>query len=325
MQTDINTIVNTTQGLQFTRCPNVTNHQGKAYSPTWGDFCTSLENPLEIELAGKSDKLGKLPCLALGTFKDDYINGNNALLLNALGLDIEASKAQPDIFPPSFAEASDVLFEMGISFCAYTTTNHADDMPRYRVIFPLDGTIEPKLAPYAYRILWLSLPEILQPFVDHSCNSAERLFILPAVQPGADYWFIDSGDYGSPLDAKALSAAANVLEVQAHHRADKRAQRANLAPWRGDSIIEAFNSRVSVTEMLEAAGYIRKGHKFLSPSSTSGLPGVSILEDGKAYSHHADDPLNSGHAHDAFSIYATIYHNGNATKAAAALYQEAAA
>ena len=127
------------------------------------------------------------------------------------------------------------------------------------------------------------------------------------------------------IDANALSAASNVLEVQAHHRAEKRAQRANLGPWRGDSIIAEFNARVTVQEMLEASGYKKVGKKYLAPTSTSGLAGVAILEDGKAYSHHADDPLNTGHAHDAFSIYATIYHNGNATKAAAALYQEAAA
>ena len=160
--------------------------------------------------------------------------------------------------------------------------------------------------------------------MDHSCNSAERLFILPAVQPGADYWNVDSADYGSPLDANALSAASNVLEVQAHHLAEKRAQKANMGPWRGNSIIAEFNKRVTVAEMLEAAGYKRIGRKYLAPSSTSGYPGVSILEDGRAYSHHTDDPLNTGHAHDAFSIYATIYHNGNAKKAAAALYQEAA-
>ncbi len=323
METNYNT--QSTQAQGFTRCPSVTNHQGQPCSPTWAEFCASLENPLEIELAGKSDKLGKLPCVALGTFKDNYVNSKNAQSISALGLDIEVSKAQPGIYPPGYAEASDGLFKMGTSFCAYTTISHSDDKPRYRVIFPLDGAIEPKLAPYAYRILWLSLPEILQPFVDHSCNSAERLFILPAVQPGADYWFIHSGDSGSPLDAKALSAAANVLEAQAHHLAEKRAQRANMGPWRGNSIIAEFNKRVTVAEMLEASGYIRKGKKFLSPSSTSGTPGVTILEDGKAYSHHEGDPLNTGHAHDAFSIYAIIYHNGDAKQAAAELYLEAAA
>ncbi len=324
MNTNTNTIVNTTQGLSFTRCPSVTNHQGQVYNPTWPELCALLENPLEIELAGKSDKLSKLPCIALGQFNANYINGKNALSISALGIDIEVSKTKPGIFPPRFAEASDVLQDMGLTFAAYTTINHADDKPRYRVIFPLDGTIEPRLAPYAYRILWFSLPEILQPFVDHSCNSAERLFILPAVQPGADYWSVDSADCSEPLDAKALSAASNVLEAQAHHRAEKRAQRANMGPWRGNSIIAEFNKRVTVAEMLEASGYIRKGKKFLSPSSTSGYPGVSILEDGKAYSHHDGDPLNTGHAHDAFSIYTTIYHGGDATKAAAALYQEAA-
>ncbi len=321
MQTNYNTQSTQAQGLQFTRCPSVTNHQGKAYTPSWAEFCTSLENPMELR--DKTEKT-KLPCVALGTFGDNYVNGNNAQSISALGIDIEVSKTKPGLYPPGFAEASDVLQDMGLTFAAYTTISNSDDKPRYRVIFPLDGTIEPKLAPYAYRILWLSLPDILHPFVDHSCNSAERLFILPAVQPGADYWFIDSDDYGSPLDANALSAAATVLEAQAHHLAEKRAQRAKFGPWRGDSIIAEFNNRVSVTEMLEASGYIRKGHKFLSPSSTSGLAGVSILEDGKAYSHHADDPLNTGHAHDAFSIYTTIYHNGDATRAVAALYQEAA-
>ena len=322
MNTNTNTIVNTAQELSFTRCPSVTNHQGEPFNPTWADFCASLGTPLELR--AKADKI-KLSCVALGTFKDNYVNANNAQSISALGLDIEVSKAQPGIYPPSFAEASDALQDMGISLCAYTTVNHADDKPRYRVIFPLDGTIEPRLAPYAYRILWLSLPEILQPFVDHSCNSAERLFILPAYQPRAAYWSVDSGDYGSPLAANALSRASLVLEAQSRHLAEKRAQRANMGPLRGNSIIAEFNRRVSVTEMLEAAGYIRKGHKFLSPSSTSGLPGVSLLEDGKAYSHHADDPLNTGHAHDSFSIFATIYHNGDATKAAAALYQEVAA
>ena len=321
MNTNTNTIVNTTQGRNFTKCPNVTNHQGAVFNPSWAEFCASFETPLELR--DKTEKT-KLPCVALGTFKDNYVNANNALSTGALGIDIEVSKTMPGIFPPGFAEASDALFDMGVTFAAYTTISHADDKPRYRVIFPLDGTIEPKLAPFAYRILWLSLPEILQPFVDHSCNSAERLFILPAVQPGADYWNVDSADYGSPLDANALSAASNVLEVQAHHLAEKRAQKANMGPWRGNSIIAEFNKRVTVAEMLEAAGYKRIGRKYLAPSSTSGYPGVSILEDGRAYSHHTDDPLNTGHAHDAFSIYATIYHNGNAKKAAAALYQEAA-
>ena len=322
MNTNTNTIVNTTQGRNFTKCPNVTNHQGQAYTPNWAEFCASLDNPLELR--DKADK-NRLPCIALGTFKDNYVNGNNALSLNGLALDIEVNKQQPDIFPPSFSDAVDSIADIGITFAAYTTISHSDARPRYRVIFPLDGTIAPKLAPYAYRILWLSLPEVLKPFVDHSCNSAERLFILPAVQPGADYRFTDSGDYGSPLNANALSAAANVLEVQSHRITEKRAQRPNMGPLRGDSIITEFNARVTVQEMLEASGYKRIGAKYLAPSSTSGTPGVTILEDGRAYSHHADDPLNTGHAHDAFSIFATIYHNGNATKAAAALYQEAAA
>lgn len=87
------------------------------------------------------------------------------------------------------------------------------------------------------------------------------------------------------------------------------------------NVIGQFNEAHDVRAMLEAHGYKRVGKRYLSPTSESRLPGVAIFEDGThCYSHHASDPLNDGHAHDAFSVFCQLDHGGemfDAVKAAA--------
>lgn len=92
-------------------------------------------------------------------------------------------------------------------------------------------------------------------------------------------------------------------------------------PGARPNVICAFNQVHSVEELLKAHGYTPKGKRWLSPTSSSGLAGVIIL-DGKAYSHHASDPLADGYSHDAFDIYRLLEHGGDwraAIKAAAKL------
>lgn len=75
----------------------------------------------------------------------------------------------------------------------------------------------------------------------------------------------------------------------------------------GESVIDQFNARYSISELLEAYGYTRKGKRWLAPSSSTGIPGVVVLaESGKCFSHHASDPLNDGHAHDAFDVFCIL-------------------
>lgn len=95
------------------------------------------------------------------------------------------------------------------------------------------------------------------------------------------------------------------------------------APKEGhNDVIGAFNRAASVHELLTANGYEQVGRRYLAPSSTSKLPGVSILADGRVYSHHGSDVLADGHAHDAFDLFTTFQHGGNrdaALRAASAL------
>lgn len=87
------------------------------------------------------------------------------------------------------------------------------------------------------------------------------------------------------------------------------------------NVIGAFNQAYTVADLLPRYGYQVKGKRWLSPSSSTGIPGVVILKTtGHCYSHHASDLLNDGHSHDAFGLYCLMQHNGdfsNAVKAAA--------
>lgn len=88
------------------------------------------------------------------------------------------------------------------------------------------------------------------------------------------------------------------------------------------NVIAAYNEAVSITEALSKAGYRQFGRRWLSPNSTTGMPGVAVFDDGKAYSHHASDPFDPEHAFDAFEVFVQYEHLGNvsaAVKAAAEL------
>lgn len=97
-----------------------------------------------------------------------------------------------------------------------------------------------------------------------------------------------------------------------------------LRPTQGAhaDVIGQFNAAHDAAAILAANGYKKKGKRYLSPTSSTGLAGVVTLEDGRVYSHHASDPLNDGHAHDAFDLFCIFEHNsdvGRAVRAAADL------
>ena len=106
----------------------------------------------------------------------------------------------------------------------------------------------------------------------------------------------------------------------------KEMKAAPLPPNRnGDGeggVIGAFNRMFDIQTILERNGYERRGNRYLAPDSTTGLAGVHIFEDtGRCYSHHANDSLNDGHSHDAFSAFCILEHGDDvraAVKAAAA-------
>jgi hypothetical protein len=91
----------------------------------------------------------------------------------------------------------------------------------------------------------------------------------------------------------------------------------------GDSVIDAYNNRYSAHDLLPQHGYKARGpRRYLSPHSSSGMPGVVVFEDGRVFSHHGGDLFSDGHSHDAFDLCRLLEHGGDwkqAIKSAAEL------
>ncbi len=89
------------------------------------------------------------------------------------------------------------------------------------------------------------------------------------------------------------------------------------------SVIEAYNDAHPLQGEIEKAGYTQFGNRWLSPNSTSKIPGLVLFEDGRGYSHHASDPFGD-FSFDAFEVFCQYEHLGNvgaAVKAAAEVLQ----
>ena len=84
------------------------------------------------------------------------------------------------------------------------------------------------------------------------------------------------------------------------------------------SVIDAFNRATDIESLLQRHGYIKRGRKWLAPQSSTGLPGVNVVDEQgeqRLFSHHGSDPLANGHMNDAFDVFSILEHNGD-TKAA---------
>jgi putative DNA primase/helicase len=98
------------------------------------------------------------------------------------------------------------------------------------------------------------------------------------------------------------------------------------APSSGGSVIDAYIQATPLTQALSNYGYTKKGSRWLSPHSGTGIPGVHMYSDGiRCYIHHASDPLCSeenGQPVNAFDLFRYYEHNDDvkaAVKAAAEL------
>lgn len=84
------------------------------------------------------------------------------------------------------------------------------------------------------------------------------------------------------------------------------------------SVIDAFNRATDIESLLQRHGYIKRGRKWLAPQSSTGLPGVNVVDEQgeqRLFSHHGSDPLANGHMNDAFDVFCILEHNSD-TKAA---------
>lgn len=287
----------------------------------WADLSTMLSKPvISLAKAGK----GWIPAdIAPGAR-----TGARVQSVSALVLDIEADtskdpttgvKTVTSTEPPNFA---DMCFELAgdYQFIAHTSYHHHDPAilpadvlhPRYRIVFALSRPLVPidakthevnLLAHHVAGLLGLS------DCVDTSCMEPARLYYLPRCPADRLDQFRHEGFDGAPLDVDALLGVIRRDETALTQTQEKKRDCNN------PSVIDAFNSTYSPGDILKGNGYISKrGNRWMHPNSTTGLPGVRLLPNStpeRVYSSHSNDPLNDGHAHDAFDCYCILEHGGD--------------
>lgn len=229
------------------------------------------------------------------------------------------------------AEIRDLYDSYGVAYLAYTTSSHQQDKGgvtanRWKVILPLANPIGHEQ--YAPLAMGLSLHHGADP----AQARAQQVFYAPnKLSPGAPYEFIDAtdrplldaSDTGNPLVVGALSAYR-----QEQERKERQAKQAPMKPRTVSAtsagIIGKVCQQFDIESELLRNGYRRAGKKYLSPQSSTGVPGVHIFttDDGteRLYSHHGEsDPLSNlnhgGHSLDVFDVLVTLDYAGDVSRA----------
>ena len=211
---------------------------------------------------------------------------------------------------------------MGIfsaNFMAYTSRSATKDNQKTRIIVPLASPVSGA----EFVILQKILNDKLQAAgitPDRATELAGQICYLPNRGEFYDSYQIDFIGPFDPAkwheDVEQIKAdqkaAQEVLEAQQEESRIKAAQRMADGMC---SPIEAFNASYDLPMMLESCGYVQRGKRWLSPNSLSGVPGVTITEDGRKWisTHESDSgigrPTSNGTMGDSFDLYAFFQHH----------------
>ena len=229
-------------------------------------------------------------------------------------LDVEGKAEGQDkrlIGPPAPSPA-DMLARLrahGLLSALASTWSHAADNPRYRLLFAVSRPVaHAEIRPLGVALsARLGLSECL----DTSCLEPARFFYWPSYPPEREHLACAEVVPGYPVDVDALLAEqAPAMPPMLEPIATQPSAR------KGESVIEAFNAAHDLSAIIERHGYKRAGaDRWLWPGSTSGEPGVHLLDSGRVFSHHANDPLHNPQGCDAFEAWVRLEHGGDKRRA----------
>ena len=297
--------------MKITIFDSLTNPQGRAQETTWGDFLRARQNETPYP-----DKKAQ-PLVKLGVFEGDSRGAGHSLAtISGVELDYDAGQM-------TAVAAAKLLRDAGVECCVVSTYTSTPSCPKWRVF-----TILSRELPAELRMpLVTALDGVLGNVLARESYTPKQTFFIGR-NPVENYVFLHVA--GQPVDV-ALKDAANAAylahkraQVEAEQLAQAMAVRAESARQQRQgkrlsdgqiSPIDSFNGSHDVGAILTQHSYKRKGKKFLSPQSVSGVHGVVILQgsDGRerAYSHGTSDVLADGKAHDAFDLYRIFTHGGD--------------
>ena len=237
----------------------------------------------------------------------------------ALWADIDDTLGMP------FAEIVDRANGCLLDFLAYTTRSASEEKQKARVVVPLAEPVSGSQFVIRQKVLNDKLEENgIAP--DRATERAGQVCHLP--NRGEFYrYHIENSTGPMSLDAwadkirqeqeriDAAKRAARERRERAREKATRRMQAGCKSP------IDAYNAEFNPEMELESHGYVRRGRRYLSPNSESGVPGVKITDDGKKWlSTHGSDsgigtPTSNGTMGDAFDLFTYYEHGGDRNRA----------
>lgn len=307
--------------MKITIFDSLTDPQGRALKTTWYDFCRARQN--ETPYPDKKSQ----PLVKIGIFDNDS-RGQGSSLLTVCGVEGDYDEGRM-----SATAAANLLRSAGIESVVCSTFTSNLDHPKWRVFAPTSRELPADLRQYLVHALDSVLGNVLarESYVPKQTffvgrNPAENYVFLHVKGQPVDVVLRDQANAAYTKDkrekAEREQLAATIClraETQRNRKAAGRLIDGQISP------IDAFNDGHSVRAILQTHGYRAKGQKFIAPTSASGMPGVVILQgqDGRerAFSHHTNDPLADGLAHDAFDLFRILDHNGDEWQAIQAAAQ----
>jgi len=224
----------------------------------------------------------------------------------------------------------------GVAYLAYTSASHEQEKhgitgKRWKPVIPLASPVSYE----RYNVLSRGL--MLMNGTDAVQSRSQQVFYAPnKISKAApfDYIdeterpFLDPNDYSHPLIKACVEAyEAEIQKQEATASKAVTKPRPNFTDEQG-GIIGKVCEHYSLAAFLKAKGYRPCGSRWMSPDSSSGVPGIVLLhgDDGREriYSHHGEaDPLsnlnNDGHSLDVFDVICIFEYGGDFSKAVAEL------
>ena len=297
--------------MNYTIFNSLTNPQGTRHTAEWAEVARLIQNVPAY--ASKAEQ----PLIKLGTFEGDSRGAGHSLTtIGGIEIDYDAGEV-------TATSAAKLLRDAGVESVVCSTYTSRIDCPKWRVFAPTSRELPAELRPYLVSALDGALGNIA---ARESYTPKQTFFI--GRNPDSNYiYFHVRGEF---LDI-ALKEAANAaykadklaqrqreqlaattclrIETQRNRKAAGRLVAGQVSP------IDEFNNSHDVRSILKTHGYRESGKKFIAPTSQSGMAGVVILQgdDGKerAFSHHSNDPIADGLAHDAFDLFRILAHGGD--------------
>lgn len=214
------------------------------------------------------------------------------------------------------------------AYLAFTSASHQQEKGgitarRWKVVIPLAEPV------CLERYTALAVGMTLLNNTDAAQARAQQVFFAPnKISDDAPFEYInalDNGFLNGNDDNHFLVKACLEKFTEYQQAQEAQARAAKVKPRSiahipdGEGIIGKIVSQFSLSDELQSHGYRKIGKTYLSPASSTGTPGVIILErDAKevCYSHHgATDKLsnlnNDGHSLDVVDILAALEFGGD--------------